>query len=154
MSFTKVQLIEWGIFEMLSFKKLFADGSSTGYDYVECELSLLKSTFKIPLKANVCFGLKYKLLDFNKSEFICRVIHPEIKNPERLSFTQTLFKKTLSPGAIYNDFILFEYSWQMIPGYWTFQICDHFEIFFEKEFEIFIENSLEATEDEDYFYDL
>ena len=154
MSFPKVEMIEFGIFEMSFFKKVVSEHSATGFDYIDVELNLSKCTNKIPLEPNLCFGIKYKLLNYEGPSLNCKVNHPEIENPEGLAFTQTVMAKKPSSDGIYVDFFLFEYKWQMIPGYWTFQILNQSTILFEKEFEIFMENSLQLEEDEDYFYDL
>ncbi|HEX8549546.1 MAG TPA: DUF3859 domain-containing protein [Cytophagaceae bacterium] len=154
MSHPRVELIEYGIFEVRSVKKILSELSLIGHEFVDAELKLLRGTDKIPLDAGLCFGIKYSLSQFAGSYFTCRLLHPEVENSDRLGFTQTLVEKEVNSAGVYNDFVIFEFNWQMIPGYWTFQIFDGDHVLFEKEFEVFVENSVEEEKDEDYFYDL
>lgn len=149
-----IQLLEFGIFEMRSFKKKVSEHSATGFEYIDVDLKLLECTNKIPLRHGACFGMKYNFTRYLSHSFMCKILHPEMETPEGLGYTQTLFEKKHNVNMIHYDFILLEYKWQMIPGFWSFQICDHNNVFYEKEFEIFIENSVDVEKDEDYFYDL
>lgn len=152
-----VQLLEYGIYDFDEKKseKIGSETSPTGY-YIEANnLTLKKTTDKIPIIRNTTFGIKYKLLT---SSIPVKVIlyHPEIENPDTLyTFSKIETSKVIENGKTYYDFYTLEYNYEFIPGFWSFQIVYENNLLLEKEFELYIEQiEQDDAEEENFFYDM
>lgn len=150
----EIELPEFGIFEadITPLDKEYNERSPKGYFTKPAYATLVKQTDKIPLQKNLIFGLKFKLNNLSLSPIVLKILHPEMENPETgYCFTETLDFSTDSEGYFLHTF---EYNWEMLPGFWSFQLIHNDHILTEKEFEIYVLPSLENEEEENFFYDM
>ena len=151
-------LLTYGIFKIDESEriKVFSDQVPKGYLYHYPNSALLiTKTSKIPLSINTGFGLNFILNNSEDIEqtLLIKIIHPEIENPERLIFTETSYSINLGSDIPNTEVHIFEEKWEMIPGFWTFQVWNKNFLLVEKEFEVYSNKDLEDVE-ENFFYDM
>jgi hypothetical protein len=156
---TQITLLEYGVYtiDSSSLQKFDNESSPKNYFYKTPTLyKITKQTHKIPLAPEVAFGIKFRLSAPSEipKKLTIKLMHPEIENPEtNFSFTQTVREISLEDGSVHFEFYIFEKTWEMIPGFWTYQVCDDTHVLLETEFEVFIQN-IAVEEEEKFFYDI
>lgn len=149
-----VELITFGIFEAEADNqdKAYNERSPKGYFYKPKRARLLLQTDKVPLEKNISFGINYRVNNPGIYPLILRICHPEMENPEtNYCFTETVDFST--EGEVGFFLHTFEFNWEMLAGFWTFQLIFNEKILLEKEFEIYVQ-AVAEEEDENFFYDL
>jgi len=157
----EIDLIGYGIYEIhaLDLRKIQDINSPKDYFYhSNVNYHLQKHTDKIPLSAGLAFGINFIIheeTELNKQQLAIRMTHPEMENPEtNFSFTETIQYKVIPINTPHLEFFIFEYPWEMIPGFWTFRIESDSILLLEKEFEIYVEDLKEDLVEEKFFYDM
>lgn len=153
----KTELLAYGIFEVETDAqhKVFHPNSPKEYFYLSnSSYPFLKQTYRIPLALGTAFGIRFQVSGAVEDQaFDIRILHPEIENPD----TRFTFVETFHPSGISNvlepiAFFIFEQQWEMVPGFWTFQILNKNNVLLEKEFEVYAEAVEE--EEEKFFFDM
>ena len=157
----EINLLEHGMYQIdyANVIKLENENSPKGYFYeTNSEQYLSKQTEKIPLSLDTAFGIKFQLISEDDDSFIPLKIvfdHPEIENPEtKFSFTRTEKTFECEVNTLHLEIFIFDYTWEMVEGYWTLHLEYHNQIVFSKEFELYIPHTQNEIEEENFFYDM
>lgn len=137
-----IELLEYGVFKKSSEENFNEeDGNSpSGYFIRTKDLELLSQTTSFSPQIGTVFGIKYRINSKQEGEvafFLCKIIHPEIINPEtNETFTTTCEEKSDFVGEVNFDFFEFEYSWESKKGTWTFQLFEGSKLLLSKDFQV------------------
>jgi Domain of unknown function (DUF3859) len=141
MKIKSVTLIDFGIAELDSAEKEPSEGSLTGYILRSDYIRFQERTEIIPAVLGVEFGIFYLVELFDQddpdpvAEFISRIIHPQMVNPETKEATTEItdFKYCyLNKGNF--DTYRFEFDWEIVKGEWIFQVLEGRRLLLEKQF--------------------
>ncbi len=104
-------------------------------------ISFLAETDTIPLKRGSRFGIAYSLEGIeedNAEVFVARIRHPLLTNPTTgESSAEVTETKAGCIGESNFDYFHFEYSWELKPGKWLFQVIQSGRVLIEKEFNLY-----------------
>ena len=138
----KVELIGYGIIEKSSSGNFdeVEDSSPTGYFIRTDDVSFVAETSEIKATVGTVFGIKYKLVSALENEvvdFRCKIIHPELTNPENgKTFSETTEDKSNYANEENFDFYEFEADWEIKSGKWRFQVIENNRVLIDHEFEV------------------
>jgi Domain of unknown function (DUF3859) len=141
MKIKSVQLIDFGICEMLEADRELSEGSLSGYFLRSDGIIFKERTDIIPAEKNLEFGISYFVEGFDNQDtedwawFTCKLIHPKMTNPQTSESTQetTDFKSGYLNTRRFDSF-LFEFDWEMVKGKWIFQVLEGRRLLLEKQF--------------------
>lgn len=136
-----IDIIQYGIFEVIEVRKTKAKGTAVGTIYLAKEPKLVKETDKIPGTVGTNFGICYIVNGHPKGEKVVLLVklqHPATKNPKtqelRVSDEWKSYKRI---GYIHCSGWKFEYDWEIVPGQWIFQLFYEGTKLAEKTFTVY-----------------
>jgi hypothetical protein len=136
---------------LLNFSSLITDteekvvdkNSTTGHFLYPTKLEFIDISYKLKGFQGLKFGIEYFIKGYTNSKddyvhFYCRILHPQLTNPEtKEQFSETIEIKNNYLNDTNFDYLFFEYDWEVKKGIYTFQIIENDSILLEKSFEIF-----------------
>lgn len=137
-----VELLEYGVFSFIESEAKYDENnySITGYFIHPNDIMLLEQTDVIKIKKYLSFGIKY-IIKCDSSDliesFICRIRHPEMKNPNtKMKANETIEHKNSDVNATGFDFFIFENDWEMLQGKWEFILEQENKVLLTKSFNL------------------
>lgn len=137
---TNVVLTAFGVCQVTNEAGEPNQGSLTGHFLMSDTISFLEEIDTIQLKKGLLFGIEYFLKgveEKNVEVFDVRIVHPLLVNPSTDgSSTESVETKAGCIDESNFDYFHFEYSWEMKPGKWLFQVIQSDKLLLEKEFNL------------------
>lgn len=140
----QVRLINYGICQPTGTQdSIYTEDSPSGVFHYSDGISFLQTTDVIAIEKGLHFGISYRIhgdsSDKSLTQFFCRILHPALTNPlTKLTYHKTVELKSNHLNADNFDNFCFDYSWEMSPGKWIFQIVQHKKILLEKAFTLIV----------------
>ncbi len=157
-----IQISTFGIYhdDEVLVLQLPCEQSSKGYTFYAIEpiLNELQTT-KIPLEIGTVFGITVVLdLDDDESDKVyeIKIIHPEMEHSEtEYCFSETCYSIDLAAVSSISIVYILEEKFELVAGFWNFQLIKNNRIVLEKEMQTFpLEVSTEDENEEQFFYDM
>ena len=137
---SKINIIEYGIFEAQKTKVVEEKDTSTGYRTLLDNIKLIKETDTIPAAVGTQFGIRYIVEgepNGAQVEISVKFLHPQTVNPtNNKTVTLEQFHKQLPIGETSYSCWIFEYDWELVPGEWIIQIWSGDRKFAEQAFTV------------------
>jgi len=143
MKIKEIELLNFGSLTADIEEKVKNNYSPTGYFLYPKNIEFTEKTDKLKGYLGLKFGIEYFIkghLNSKKDDitFCCRILHPQITNPEsNVKYSETTETKNNCLNEINFDYLFFEYDWEVKQGVYTFQIIENDCILLEKTFEIY-----------------
>ena len=122
----RIEVTEFGIYDLKTVRKTTVSGTATG-SYLVTEGKLTESTTTIPARPGISFGYSYRIIGTPangqvKLKDVNIVPAPGLRNPRT---GETIFREEVDVvksvrGIHRSDYTLSETS--LLPGTWTFQL--------------------------------
>lgn len=142
MKIKEIELLNFGSLTTGLEKRETNKNSPTGYFLYPEKLEFNEKADKLKGYRGLKFGIEYFIKGYDtgkkeKVEFYCKILHPQLANPEtKEQFTETKEAKSNYLNEANFDYLFFEYDWEVKEGIYTFQIIEDDRILLEKTFEI------------------
>lgn len=137
---TDIEIVNFGICQITDESADADEESPTGHFLHSADIQFLGKTDKIKIKDGLIFGVEYLLNGIeeqNAELFECRILHPELINPnDNAAFTEIAETKVGCIGETNFDYYKFEYVWEAKPGKWIFEVSQGERLLLQKEFNL------------------
>lgn len=123
----RIEITEFGIYELKRTDTLDAPGTSTG-TLLETQGKLVQKTSIIPARLGISFGYSYRIIGSPANGRVTLkdvniVPEPGLRNPKtrNIIFREEVQVVRTFKGVHRSDYSLGE-EWTLLPGKWTFQL--------------------------------
>ena len=140
MKIESIKLLNFGALKTKNESLEENKNSPTGYFLYADDVEFTETTAILRAKKKLKFGIKYLVKGDNQEGdnlvfFYCKIIHPEITNPDtNQRFSETTERKSCYLNETNFDYLHFEHDWEVQKGTYIFQIFDENSMLVEKEF--------------------
>lgn len=123
----RCEIVEYGLYRPSVAPVRFTDSTSvTGERFEIDEVEFTRQTKAIPLELGKGFGIRYRLRGLPKGRPVdvrWRVVFPRPGIRGASSWEHGLRESTADGTLLHHLLYDFHYTWEMVPGTWTFEVA-------------------------------